>query len=111
MGLRSLIRKIVQWSVRENDTEEAEPRNNRKNLFANLLNDGHNPGYDHPSNFESSNVGMNFTIYRANGGTILQLYSYDRQTDKTKSDIFIIDDKEKLGEQIELIITRTRIAN
>ncbi len=114
MGMRSIIRKIINWACEANQSTPVEPRKSNRNWLSSMTtanSTSNTVGYDHPSNFESSNIGLNFTIYRANGGTILQLYNYDRNTDKQTSQLYVIDDKETFGEQLELIITKSRLTN
>lgn len=55
---------------------------------------------------EDTNRGMNFTVYNAIGGKVVQIYSYDPAMDRTKSALYIITDREDLGEEMGQIITR-----
>ena len=58
------------------------------------------------NNIEDGNQGMNFTVYHATGGKIVQIRTYDSRTDKTSSELYIVTDKEDLGEELAQIITR-----
>jgi hypothetical protein len=49
--------------------------------------------------------GMNFTVYRANGGHIIEHRVYDRKTDRSDSSLHIITDDKDLGEELAKIIT------
>lgn len=49
--------------------------------------------------------GMNFTVYRANGGHIIEHRVYDRKTDRHDNSLHIITDDKDLGEEIGRIIT------
>ncbi len=49
--------------------------------------------------------GMNFTVYRANGGTIIETRKYDRKRDNNDHSLHIITDDKDLGEEIGKIIT------
>jgi hypothetical protein len=53
--------------------------------------------------------GLQFTVYSAAGGTIIQMNSYDARTDRTNSSLYIVTDKEDLGEELNLIITRENL--
>ena len=55
--------------------------------------------------------GLNFTIYNATGGLIMQTSRYDRKTDRTISSLYVITDNDKLGDEIEMIITRERLTS
>ena len=58
------------------------------------------------NNIEDGNQGMNFTVYHATGGKIIQIRTYDSRTDRTASELYIVTDKEDLGEELAHIITR-----
>ena len=49
--------------------------------------------------------GMNFTVYRANGGTIVETRKYDRKRDNNDHSLHIITDDKDLGEELGKIIT------
>lgn len=49
--------------------------------------------------------GLNFTVYRANGGYIIEHRIYDKKHDRNNSGLHIITDDKELGEEIGKIIT------
>ena len=49
--------------------------------------------------------GMNFTVYKASGGHIIEHRVYDRKTDRNNNSLHIITDDKDLGEEIGKIIT------
>ena len=49
--------------------------------------------------------GMNFTVYRASGGYVVEHRMYDRKTDRHNGGLHIITDGKDLGEEIGRIIT------
>lgn len=49
--------------------------------------------------------GMNFTIYKANGGYVMEYRSYDQKTDRSDNRLHIITPDQDLGQQIAHIIT------
>jgi hypothetical protein len=49
--------------------------------------------------------GMNFSVYRANGGHIIEARKYDRKRDCNDHSLHIITDDKDLGEEIGKIIT------
>jgi len=53
--------------------------------------------------------GMNFTVYRANGGHIVETRQYDRKRDSNDHSLHIITDDKDLGEEIGKIITFERL--
>jgi hypothetical protein len=54
---------------------------------------------------EINSNGMTFTVYRANGGHIIEHRVYDKRTDRTTNGLHIITDDKDLGEEIGKIIT------
>jgi hypothetical protein len=55
--------------------------------------------------------GMNFSVYRANGGYVIEHRVYDRKTDRSDNSLHIITDEKDLGEEIAKIITFENIRN
>jgi hypothetical protein len=53
--------------------------------------------------------GMNFTVYRANGGHVIETRQYDRKRDTNDHGLHIITDDKDLGEEIGKIITFERL--
>jgi hypothetical protein len=66
------------------------------------------PGMPISSNTLSSNGnnGMNFTIYGAIGGKVVEFSTYNPNTDRHNRNLYIVTDKENLGEELGLIITK-----
>lgn len=55
--------------------------------------------------------GMNFTVYRANGGHVIETKTYDRHKDRNNMGLHIITDDKDLGEEIGRIITFENLRN
>ena len=53
--------------------------------------------------------GMNFTIYKANGGFVLEHRQYDSKTDRSNNYLHIITEEMELCEEIAKIITYTTL--
>lgn len=49
--------------------------------------------------------GMNFTVYRADGGYVLENRVYDHTHDRSNNKLYIITDDKNLGEEIARVIT------
>lgn len=49
--------------------------------------------------------GLNFTVYPATGGKVVQLTTYDPRTDRSKTNLYVVTDKEDLGSELGQIIT------
>ena len=55
--------------------------------------------------------GMNFTVYRASGGHVIETRTYDRHKDRNNMGLHIITDDKDLGEEIGKIITFEHLRN
>lgn len=55
--------------------------------------------------------GMNFTVYRANGGHVIETRIYDRKRDDNNMSLHVITDDKDLGEEIGRIITFEHLRN
>ena len=53
----------------------------------------------------SSRHRMNFTVYRANGGTIVEYNRYDERKDQHHCDLHIVHEDENLGAALAKIVT------
>ena len=54
--------------------------------------------------------GLDFRIYSAVGGRVVQTSHYDPNTDRNRSSLYVITDKEDLGDEIAQIITRESLS-
>jgi hypothetical protein len=54
---------------------------------------------------------MNFQIYRASGGYILEFSKYDRKRDEANRNLHIITDDQDLGDSIAKIVTLEMLRN
>jgi len=62
------------------------------------------------ADFEDNHRGVNFTIYGATGGKIVSIRTLDERTDRWTASLYIITDKEDLGEELAQIITRESLS-
>ena len=58
-----------------------------------------------PNSVSVEAQGMNFSVYKANGGHIVEYREYDRKTDRSNNKLHIITDDKDLGEELGKIIT------
>jgi len=58
-----------------------------------------------------SDNGMNFSLYKASGGYIVEFRQYDRKTDRNDNQLHIINNDDDLGEKIGQIITLELLRN
>ncbi len=58
---------------------------------------------DEGSNLRSN--GTNFTLYSANGGTVVELRSYDPLNDRNHNVLYVISSDKDLGQELGHIVT------
>jgi len=85
-----LKKKVVDW-VKE---DWNKPQTARPDMLV---------GADHPNRFRTE--GLRFHIYPATGGYVMEYSTYDRNTDRSSSNLHIIPSDQDLGQGIAHIIT------
>ena len=92
MGLRRYIvrklNKFTRWLERDDDSDTA------------VLNT-----VSSRSGIEEVENNVNFTLYKAQGGKVIQVKRYDNRKQEWISKLYVITDDENLGEEISQIIT------
>jgi hypothetical protein len=63
------------------------------------------------STFGLNGKGMNFSIYSASGGHVMEYRMYDEKTDKMINNLHIITSDQDMGERIGLIVTTEILRN
>jgi hypothetical protein len=61
-----------------------------------------------PSTMSSSELhsrGVSFTLYKANGGHVVELRDYDPQTDRNTNSLHLVPSDKDMGEALNHIIT------
>ena len=62
-------------------------------------------GRDHSSNIDQPERAIQFTIYSANGGRVVETRRYDRQKDRHTNGLYVITNDQDFGREIDKIIT------
>lgn len=96
-SFRKIFRDLIRWAngIDESKYREDAPMPVSSGIMtksASSIRDGSN--------------GMNFTVYSATGGKVIQFTTYDPRTDRTSTNLYVITDKENLGEELGQIITK-----
>ena len=101
-SIKKLIYRIIRWSSTAVINEPLSAGRDEKFAYnamtgsaINQLSDGH--------------VGINFIMYSAIGGQVIQVRSYDRVQDRSNNSLYIITEKDNLGEELAQIITRENL--
>jgi hypothetical protein len=91
--MRWLRIKIRRWLDRHESTDDAYVTSKRANVVR--ARDTH----------ELEGDPIRFNIFRANGGTVVQTYIYDRQRDRSNTQLHIIGHDQDIGESLGKIVT------
>jgi hypothetical protein len=51
-----------------------------------------------------SDANLNFKVYHATGGYVMEFRRYDRKTDRMDNQIYVISKEEDLGERVARIV-------
>lgn len=86
---RNMLRKFIVWAMNSSGPDII--RSDR---------------VDSTSPLRDSETGMNFNVLNAVGGKVVQFSTYDPVRDRRIVNLYIVHDKEDLGEQIGYIITK-----
>lgn len=54
---------------------------------------------------DSQERAINFTVYVANGGRVVETRRYDRKTDRSSNGLYVITSEQDFGKEIDKIIT------
>jgi hypothetical protein len=64
----------------------------------------YNVGSYSPSKLDSPG-GINFRMYKANGGFVVESHMYDTTTDRNRSSLHIITNEQNVGQELGKIVT------
>jgi hypothetical protein len=100
--VKKYLRKLMKWAM-SSDHDAPQPEevtsyhgNSVKSMNGSGLNDRNN--------------GMNFTVFNATGGKVVQFATYDPVRDRHQSNLYVVTDREDLGEELAQIITRESLS-
>ena len=105
--IKNTIISIIKWASRNEATERDYVTERSKSQYGNSI--GSAKVMNH-SDIADGNNGMNFTVYSAIGGKVIQIRSYDPIRDRHVGSLYVVTDQEDLGEELGQIITRESLS-
>jgi hypothetical protein len=96
---RWLMKKLVEGSEfekRQNQLRESAISVDR--LANSLISKG-------PTSIDQPERAIQFTVYSANGGRVVETRRYDRKTDRNTNGLYVINNDADFGKEIDKIIT------
>jgi len=100
--VKEYLRRLIKWAI-SSDRDCPQPEEVTSYHGSALKSRGTNSIGD-------GNNGMNFTVYSAIGGKVIQFATYDPVRDRGFSNLYIVTDKEDLGEELGQIITKESLS-
>ena len=95
------MRKFINWAQSDNYAVEQDVK-----IYKSHVNRvGKANSLQNSSGIDNHHGGLNFTVYSATGGKVVQIRTYNIATDQSRSTLYVINDKEDLGQELGHIIT------
>lgn len=94
--MKNLTKKIVRWALLNDAEKNKTTEDNTVPVGSSKIS----------NSIRDMSNGMNFSVYHATGGKVIHFSTYDPRTDRNKSELYVITDRENLGEELSLIITK-----
>ncbi len=93
---------IAKWLL--NKIKEQAKQEDNMNYGPQVLSKGQGLSIGSPS-IDQPDRAIQFTIYNANGGRVVETRRYDRKTDRGSNGLYIITSEQDFGKEIDKIIT------
>jgi len=98
---RWLLKKLIQgseWEKRQVQEKESERSINR-------LSNSLTIGREVPTSIDQPERAIQFTVYNASGGRVVETRRYDKKTDRHTNGLYVINNDADFGKEIDKIIT------
>ena len=99
------MRKIINWAISDDYAIETSDRKWPNPGTMSSMSNKSIGGLLGSNGIEGHDGGMNFTVYSATGGKVIQIRTYNANTDQSRSTLYVVTDKEDLGQELGQIIT------
>lgn len=86
------------WEYEKRQSQEKDTAIGINRLSSSLMSTGH-PNIDQPER------ALQFTVYVANGGRVVETRRYDKKNDRNTTGLYVINNDADFGKEIDKIIT------
>jgi hypothetical protein len=114
--IKNTLKRCIKWAVSEDDSkcdckgkEKLAEVNKAVTYYNSAKASTGNIGAQISDTSLGSN-GMSFTVHNAVGGKVIQIGSYNIHTDRYNTNLYVITDKEDLGQELGQILTRESLS-
>lgn len=102
--IKNIFKSMAQWI---NSDDNVRARYSEDTAVSIGYTSGNKNAPSGPSDRER---GLNFTVFPATGGKVVQFSSYDPRADRYDNRLYIVTDREDLGEELGQIITKESLS-
>ena len=96
---------LARWFLKKlMEGAEYEKRQNQESISISTLSRSNRISIDGP-NIDQPDRAIQFTIYTASGGRVVETRRYDRQKDRNLNGLYVITNDQDFGHEIDKIIT------
>lgn len=95
---RTKMNFIKRWLLRSVKDAVEQEKDYYHNSPATLISKG-------PQSIDQPERAIQFTVYHANGGRVIETRRYERKTDRNTNGLYIITSDQDFGKEIDKIIT------
>jgi len=97
--IKKTLKSVIKWAVRDDENHTRSREDSPVAMSSGMISKG-------SSSIRDGTNGMNFVVYSATGGKVIQFSTYDPRTDRSNTNLYIVTDKDDLGEELGQIITK-----
>lgn len=97
--IKNAIVRILRWATQSENNDKIkldEPTPISKSMYSTTIGS---------SRQGPDMIGINFTVFNAVGGKVIQINQYNPMNDRNRQQLYIVTDKEDLGVELGQIIT------
>ena len=112
--IKNTLKRCIKWAMSDSDSEckgkeKSLEANQAMTYYNSTMGSGGSIGAKIADTSLGSN-GMSFTVHNAVGGKVIQIGSYNIHTDRYNTNLYVITDKEDLGQELGQILTRESLS-
>ena len=103
--IRKILRNIINWSLTYGEDREINKKYPHDIPIA-----GNMIGTGIRKSVQDGHKSMTLIVHYADGGKVIETIHHDQHTNQSRNKMYVITEKENLGEELEQIITREQLS-
>lgn len=97
--IKKALRELIDWAQNNDSLEQSTSGNSVRRARRGISTD----------DGDLSNNKINFAVFPAKGGSIVQVYHYDRKKDEELRTLYVVHDDEEFDQHLAQIISMERL--